>query len=196
MVVLGRSSKIDAEVHHRACRQGNVPVLRRVSGGATIVTGPGCLMYAMVLSRRMRPALHAVDHAHGFVLNTLAAALGSLAPGVRCRGISDLALGERKISGNSIRCKRNHLLYHGTLLYDFPLELVDRCLKMPPRQPDYRHGRSHGAFVSNLPVEVAAIRPALLAAWEANQPLADWPRELVARLVAEKYGRREWNEPC
>ena len=46
---------------------------------------------------------------------------------------SDLVLGDLKFSGNSARCRRRWLLYHGTLLYDFPLALVARCLKMPPR---------------------------------------------------------------
>jgi len=49
-VVLGRSSRLAAEVHGDACRSLGIPVLRRPSGGAAVVTGPGCLMYALVLS--------------------------------------------------------------------------------------------------------------------------------------------------
>ena len=37
MVVLGRSSKIEAEVHLDACRELDVPVLRRTSGGAAVL---------------------------------------------------------------------------------------------------------------------------------------------------------------
>ncbi len=127
-------------------------MLRRPSGGAAIVAGPGCLMYALVLSYRLRPRLRVLSEAHRWVLGTLAGALGAFAPGVECRGTSDLAIGGRKFSGNSARCRRNHLLYHGTLLYDFPLELVERCLAMPPRMPDYREGRRHESFVTNLPL--------------------------------------------
>ena len=47
MVVVGRSSRLDEEVHLDACRAAGVPVLRRPSGGAAIVSGPGCLMYAL-----------------------------------------------------------------------------------------------------------------------------------------------------
>ena len=194
MAVLGRSSKIDDEVHLDACRELGIPVLRRVSGGAAVLTGPGCLMYALVLSCRLRPGLRSVEHAHRFVLGTLAAALGPLAPGVRCRGTSDLAIGEYKFSGNSIRLKRDHLLYHGTLLYDFPLELIARCLKMPPRQPGYRDGRSHREFMTNLPLQPTVIRRALLAAWKAHEPYNNWPEDPTARLAVEKYGRRHWNE--
>ena len=150
LVVVGRSSKVAVEVRLDACRELNIPVLRRKrrrghrrrSGLPDVRRG---------LSLRLRPELRAVDRAHQFVLGRLAAALQPFAPGLQCRGISDLAIGPRKVSGNSVRCKREHLLYHGTLLYDFQLDLIDRCLRMPPREPDYRAGRPHADFVANLP---------------------------------------------
>jgi lipoate-protein ligase A len=194
MAVIGRSSRPDVEVHREACRADAVPILRRPSGGAAILTGPGCLMYALVLSYELRPALRAVDVAHQTVLNTMAAALRPLVPQVRCRGISDLALGELKFSGNSVRCRKRHLLYHGTLLYNFPLAVVERYLRMPPREPNYRGGRDHTAFLANLPIDAATIRDALRAAWQAAEPAADWPRDRTTQLVADRYGCRDWNE--
>ena len=194
MVVVGRSSRIDAEVHRDGCARRGIPILRRSSGGAAIVTGPGCLMYALVLSYQLRPQLRLIDHAHQFVLRTIASALRPLAPEVTCRGTSDLAVGDLKFSGNSVRCKRDHFLYHGTILYDFPLDLIDACLPLPPRQPDYRAGRPHRSFVTNLPLPVALIRSALVTAWDAAQPYTDWPRAATGRLVAEKCNSPKWNE--
>jgi lipoate---protein ligase len=193
-VVLGRSSHLTNEVFLDACRAHGVPVLRRTSGGAAIVTGPGCLMYALVLSYELRPDLRPLEHAHRFVLRTSAAALETLRPGIHCAGTSDLAIGENKISGNSARCRRTHFLYHGTLLYDFPLERIAYFLKHPPRTPDYRKGRNHAGFVTNLNVPAAAIRQTMSCAWNAKEPYADWPRELTARLVTEKYSQAAWNE--
>jgi lipoate---protein ligase len=193
MVVVGRSSQIDVEVRVDACRAAGIPILRRVSGGAAIVAGPGCLMYAMVLSYQRRPDLRLLAHAHRYVLDTLAGALAVAVPGVQSRGTSDLAIGERKFSGNSVRCRRSHFLYHGTLLYDFPLELIEQCLAMPPRMPDYRDRRPHDGFVVNLPLTPAVIRQALVEAWDARQPYRDWPAQRTAQLVADKYGQAQWN---
>ena len=193
LLVVGRSSLVEQEVDEGACRQRNVPVLRRASGGAAIVAAPGCLMYAVVLSLELRPQLRSIDEAHRFVLGQLVEGIRPLAPGVERRGTSDLAIGDRKFSGNSLRVKREHLLYHGTLLYDFPLELIAACLRTPPRQPEYRAGRAHLDFVANLPVDPAALRRAIVAGWAADEPLVDWPRQLTERLVAEKYATREWN---
>jgi len=84
LVVIGRSSRIDAEVRVDVCRASGIPILRRVSGGAAVVAGPGCLMYALVLSYRLRPHLRMLSQAHRHVLNMLASALGSLVSGVQC----------------------------------------------------------------------------------------------------------------
>jgi lipoate-protein ligase A len=193
LVVIGRSSQLEQEANETACRQRGVPILRRTSGGAAIVAGPGCLMYGVVLNLELRPQLRAIDEAHRFVLGKLVEAIRPLAPEVERRGTSDLAIAGRKFSGNSLRVRREHLLYHGSLLYDFPLELIGACLRQPPRQPEYRAGRSHLDFVTNLPVGAEDLRRALIAAWGADEPLVDWPRQLAERLAAEKYSRREWN---
>ncbi len=215
MVVVGRSSKLAQEVKADECRRRGIPVLRRTSGGASIVAGPGCLMYAVVLSLNDRPELRAIDQAHRFVLGRIAAALRPMAPGIRCRGTSDLVLGDRekcppasadgscgggmrettdlKVSGNSVRVKRNWLLYHGTLLYNFPIELIEACLPIPPREPDYRRGRPHGRFVTNLPLSRDDLCQAMIAGWQANGPCENWPREHTADLIAQRYGLASWH---
>jgi lipoate-protein ligase A len=193
-VVLGSSSRCHEEVEVSLCRADGVPILRRPSGGASILTGPGCLMYALVLSYEREPQLQAVDLAHRYLLGRLASAIGRRVPGVHEAGTSDLALTDRKFSGNSMRCKRRCLLYHGTLLYDFSLARIGRYLRAPPRQPEYRRARPHRDFVTNLPLERAALVAAMREAFAANEPAADWPCERVAQLVAARYGREEWNE--
>lgn len=191
-VVLGRSSQAEVEVDLAECRRLQVPVLRRASGGGTVVAGPGSLMYAVVLSLAEYPELRAVDRAHRFVLERIALGLAPLVPGVTLQGISDLALGggtdQKKISGNALRLKRTHLLYHGTLLYDFDLALVERLLATPTRTPTYRRDRSHDEFVTNLPASREQLVAALQDAWQAHEQLSDWPREQTAEIVHEKYG--------
>lgn len=192
-VVIGRSSKVATEVQRERCDQQGIPYLRRCSGGAAIVTGPGCLMYAVVLSYQLRPELRVLDQAHEFVLTQVAAALHSLGLPVERKGTSDLVIGETKFSGNSLRCKRNHLLYHGTLLYDFPLPLIGECLGTPPRQPEYRRGREHDRFVVNLQTTGGALRTALAEQWQATELLEDWPSDLTAQLAEQRYRQDEWN---
>lgn len=197
MVVLGRSSRAEEEVNLAHCKELSIPVLRRVSGGATIVTGPGCLMYAVVLSIQQRPQLAAIDAAHSFVLNRIADALRESGGQVELAGTSDLVLRQGtarlKFSGNSLRVKREWLLYHGTLLYDFDLQFIEQLLRTPPRQPDYRDGRSHVEFIANLPHTRDELEAALPKAWNCGDQRLDYPGEQVDRLVQEKYTRDDWN---
>lgn len=196
LVVLGRSSIPEREIHAERCRCDGVPVLRRASGGAAVLAGPGCLMYAVALDRRTRPELVSMGAAHRAVLGRIAAALNRRVPGVRCEGTSDLVLdqpgGARKFSGNSIRARREALLYHGTILYDFPIVRIERYLTLPPRRPAYRADRPHTEFLANLPLARDAIVAAMAEAWDARSTAADWPGERTAALVAERYGREAW----
>jgi len=192
-VVVGRSSRVAEEVHLEAARAAGISVLRRASGGASIVAGPGCLMYSVVLKYEGREHLRLLDEVHRHVLGKVLSSLAPLTPGAEHAGTSDLALAGRKFSGNSLRCKRDNLLYHGTLLYDFDLTLIGRFLKMPPRQPSYRGDRQHSDFVSNLGLSSAALRQALAAAFNAQQPLSFWPLVRTRQLTDSRYSQDPWN---
>lgn len=201
VVVLGRSSRLAEEIDVAACAQRGIPILRRASGGAAIVAGPGCLMYAVVLSYDRRPEACGIHPSHGYVLDRIVAALGTHANKTVARaGTSDLVcLGNdegaaaRKFSGNSLRVKRTHFLYHGTLLYDFDLPLIAAYLRTPPRQPEYRNARPHEKFVANLPLRRETLESIVSSAWPSEGELVDWPRKRVAELVRERYRRDDWN---
>jgi lipoate-protein ligase A len=202
-VVVGRSSRVDQEVNRAACREESIPILRRSSGGAAIVAGPGCLMYAVILSYALRPELKDIRRAHRFVLGRLGEALQTSLRGAASvvhAGTSDLVLVKaehsetaRKFSGNSLRAKRSHLLYHGTLLYDFELRLIEDYLQLPPRQPEYRDRRTHADFVINLPLTRSALIEAVERAWPSESQALDWPAARVAKLVAQRFSRESWN---
>lgn len=203
MVVVGRSSRVHQEVDEATCRERDIPVLRRASGGASIIAAPGCLMYAVILSYARRPELKDIRRAHAFVLGRIAESLRAIAPelgNITQAGTSDLVLTDRelsasprKFSGNSMRAKRTHFLYHGTLLYDFELALIEICLRSPPRQPEYRQCRSHTEFVRNLPLPRSTVIDALVRAWPTDGVLENWPAARVASLVDGRFGRDDWN---
>jgi len=168
-VVMGRGSKA-TEVNQAACDADRVPILRRCSGGASIVAGPGCLMYSLLLSLENRPALRSINAGHAWVMERVAQAVATVVPAVSLQGTCDLTLRDRKFSGNAVRYKRDWLLYHGTLLYQFPLTAVSRYLEMPPRQPVYRDARKHDDFLVNLDCDPIRLRQALQSVWQAEQP--------------------------
>lgn len=193
VVVLGRGSKIRAEVDTEFCQRESIPVLRRCSGGASIVAGPDCLMYSVVLDLVARPELRSVDEAHRFVIGHLAAAIQTQRAEIQWQGICDLTLDSKKFSGNSLRIARNHLLYHGTVLQRVDRELVQRCLLTAPRQPDYREGRDHDEFVTSITIDPVQFCDALADRYGAGDIMQDWPVAEMESLYESKYAKSEWH---
>ena len=191
-VVIGRGSSLEKEVDRRRCSEDAVPVLRRSSGGAAIVAGPGCLFYAVVLSLKQSPELRSIDRAHAYVLSTLINGLRDMVPDIARKGTSDLAVKGKKVSGNSLRCRKDYLLYHGTLLYDMPLTPITEYLRFPPRQPEYRENRSHADFVTNLNLPREKVVEGLLSAWGYPKRLTEWSHADLDHLVREKYASDNW----
>lgn len=191
-VVLGAGGKLADDVAEAACQADGVPIARRSSGGGTVLLGPGCLLFSLILRFDRAPALSDLHASYRFILGRIATALAPFAGPVELQGISDLAIAGRKFSGNSQQRKRTHLLHHGTLLHQFDFAAVQRYLKHPPRQPAYRAGRGHVEFLANLPTGAEALTAALRSAWQADNEMATWPADVVKGLCEEKYTRGEW----
>src|SRR5438552_2259854 len=97
VVVLGAGCRLVEDVNVDACQRDEVPILRRSSGGGTVLWGPGCLLYSLILRYERAPVLNDIGASYHYILGRLIAALE--VPGVRQEGISDLALDGHKFSG-------------------------------------------------------------------------------------------------
>ena len=155
VIVAGRHRALADDVVLEACRADGMPIVRRPSGGGTVVLGPGCLNYAVALSLVSRPDLIDVGHSFAVILDVLIAAVG--VKELERTG-TDVALGDRKVSGNAHRRGRRALLHHGTMLYAFDPALAERYLEEPARQPPYRRGRSHREFLTDVSMPVERLR--------------------------------------
>lgn len=167
-VVLGLSNRLSREVDATACERAGVPILRRVSGGGTVVQGPGCLSYALTLRIPDSGPLATITGTNLFVMETHRAALAELFQRpVSVQGHTDLETGGRKFSGNAQRRGRCALLFHGTILYAADLGLIDRLLRHPSREPDWRGRRTHDQFIGNVVAGREQLIAALRGAWRA-----------------------------
>ena len=196
-VVVGYANKVATEVNVAACEARKVPILRRCSGGGTVVQGPGCLNYSLVLPITKDGPLHSIAVANQFIMRRNRAAVESALPtphsAIAIRGHTDLAIGGRKFSGNSQRRRKHFLLFHGTFLLKFDLALISDLLRMPSKEPDYRESRKHAAFLTNINVSAEQVKAALQKAWDAKSLLSNPPLKKIKVLAREKYATNEWN---
>jgi lipoate-protein ligase A len=195
-VVLGYTGKTWDEVNIEACCRKRIAILRRTSGGGTVLQGAGCLNYSLVLKIE-GSSVAGITQTNRFVMERNARALSLvLDEEVTRQGYTDLTLGDRKFSGNAQRRRQKYLLFHGTFLLDFDLALLPQVLKPPRQQPQYRAGRDHLDFLVNLQAPAADIKAALSQAWDAREVLTAPSVALQARmekLIGEKYARDGWN---
>jgi lipoate-protein ligase A len=197
-VVVGYANKVVTEVNVAACKARGIAILRRCSGGGTVVQGFGCLNYTLVLRITADGPLHNIGVANQFIMRQNRAAIATLNSqpstfNVAIRGHTDLAISDRKFSGNSQRRRKHFLLFHGTFLLKFDLALVSELLPMPSKQPDYREHRTHTEFLTNLNTPASDVKAALRQAWKAEELLKNPPLEKIAALARDKYATREWN---
>jgi lipoate-protein ligase A len=196
-VVVGYANKVATEVNVAACEARKIPILRRCSGGGTVVQGPGCLNYALILPITQDGPLHSIAVANQYIMRrnraAIESAIGNRQSAIAIRGHTDLAVGERKFSGNSQRRRKHFLLFHGTYLLRFDLALIGDLLRMPSKEPNYRESRRHADFLTNIKVSAEQVKAALQKAWDAGAPLTNPPLEKIKTLARERYLANEWN---
>ena len=192
-VVLGRTNTAEREIRLDRCRSLGIPVFRRSSGGGTVVQGPGCLNFSLVLNNSADGRLANAATTNDYVLGLNAGVISTLTgENVRVSGSSDLTIGGRKISGNAQRRRLRSLLFHGSILLDFDIALIEELLPLPSRQPAYRDGRANTEFLRNLLISTEGLKRALRDSWGASLPATDLPLDEMERLVKEKYLNPSW----
>jgi lipoate-protein ligase A len=193
-VVLGYANHAAREVNLPSCQAHNVPVFRRCSGGGTVLQGPGCLNYSLILRIPETGPLSTITGANNHIMQCNQTALAPLVKAdIHIQGHTDLSIHNQKFSGNAQRRRRKFLLFHGTFLLDFDLLQIEKFLLMPSKQPTYRKNRPHHEFLTNLNLSPDAVKHALQTQWHATEPMRDLPLEKIEELARTKYLTDEWN---
>ena len=172
--VLGASGRPEQDLLLECLESDSVPWMRRRGGGGTVVLCPGQVVLAVVTEVsspfRNREYAAAINAWIVEALTDLGVA------GVHPEGISDLAIGQKKIVGTSIYRTRLTLFYQASLLVSNDIAIFTRYLAMPVKVPEYRRGRSHEDFCTTLaraghPLAVQVVIDALERVVSGRLPL-------------------------
>jgi lipoate-protein ligase A len=195
-VVVGYANKVAVEANTEECERDGIAIYRRCSGGGTVLQGRGCLNYSLILRITSDGPMQNITTANRFIMERNGAAVAEACGHknkIEVCGHTDLAFDGRKFSGNAQRRRKHYLLFHGTFLLNFDLSLVEKYLRMPSKQPDYREGRKHEEFITNIGLTEESVKEAMRKTWKVNSSTGEVPRHRVTQLVVEKYSRAEWN---
>lgn len=147
-LILGKSNTAEQALFMEKVLEDKLKVFKRPSGGQTVILSPKTLVIAV----KLQIGEDINVHKYFPLINTqIIKALASL--GVQhlsLKGISDIAIKDKKILGSSMYKKKDVLFYHAVLNLAEEVSMMEKYLKHPTKEPDYRKGRSHKDFVSSL----------------------------------------------
>lgn len=164
-IVLGQSNQPETAVLTELAGQDGIPIYKRRTGGQTVILTPRTLVISV---RLISEKLENPQVYFKLVNKAIIEALNNLGiENLVEKGISDIAIGEKKILGSSIYRKRSLVFYHAVLNIAETPEFIGRYLKHPAREPDYRIGRKHEEFVTSIhlsgyPLATETVREALI----------------------------------
>lgn len=145
-IVLGISGKIQQLVDQEKAAQYNIPLIRRFSGGGTVIVDESTLFITFICQKEL----------HNFPLfpEPILKWTEELYKEVFCHPLfslreNDYVLGEKKCGGNAQYLKKERFLHHTSFLWDYQEERMDLLLH-PPKTPRYRAGRNHAEFLTRL----------------------------------------------
>jgi lipoate---protein ligase len=147
-IVLGASNQPEDSLHIENVKNDKITVLKRPSGGQTVVLTPNNLIISAVFfDQKTSQPLEVFHKINNLVISGLEE-LGI--KNLHLKGISDIAINNKKIAGSAIYRNRNGLLYHAVLNLGETSATFEKYLKHPSKEPDYRKGRPHSEFITSL----------------------------------------------
>jgi lipoate-protein ligase A len=142
-IVMGISSQAEALVHLDKL-PSHIPILRRFSGGGTVIVDENTLFITFICNKADHPFPAYPEP----ILRWAASRLSPHIPNLALRE-NDFVIGSKKCGGNALYIKKDRWLIHTSLLWDFhPSHMA--LLKHPPKAPVYREGRAHEEFLCKL----------------------------------------------
>jgi lipoate-protein ligase A len=126
-VSVGHFQSLAESVDLDRCREAGVDIVRRKSGGGSIFTDPGQLIYGLVVSESELP--RGATPSFAIVCSAIARAISSLGVEARHRPVTDIEVDGRKVSGSAQLRRKGVVLQHGSVILDADLELMDSVLR-------------------------------------------------------------------
>jgi lipoate-protein ligase A len=147
-LVLGQSNDAEKSLYSQLVDEDGIKVFKRPSGGEAVILTPNTLVISTTVSytNLINPQAYFRE-----INNLICHKLESAGiRNVEYKGISDLAIGNKKILGSSIYRPTGKIFYQAVLNISEHADVIARYIRHPAKEPDYRKGRDHTDFVTSL----------------------------------------------
>lgn len=145
-VIVGRNQNTIEEIDQKYCREHQVTVTRRLSGGGAMYQDLGNLCFSFIVD--------AGSHQFGDFKTMVAPIVNALhemgVTGAEVTGRNDIVVDGKKFSGNAMYTRGGKTFSHGTLMLDVDTEQVAKALHVPQDKIESKGIKSVRSRVTNL----------------------------------------------
>jgi lipoate-protein ligase A len=145
-IVMGISGKPSELIALEKLQENPLPVVRRYSGGGTVVVDDDTLFVSFICRADLHPFAPYPEPIMRWSAELYKQVLKL--PTFTLRE-NDYVLGEKKCGGNAQYLRKNRWVHHTTFLWDYQKERMDLLLH-PKKTPTYRNNRPHEEFITPL----------------------------------------------
>jgi len=213
-VVIGRFQCVHKEVNLEFCRDNNISIARRFTGGGAVFHDLGNLNFALRLYQSHDYVPRGLKELYETFIGAITDSLTSINIPARFDPVgSCIRIGKKKISGTAGWIKQGISFIHGTLLVDADLKMLEKSLSPPEGQPVFLRDKtrircmdSKRDIVTNIASEVEdcptrdEIRSAIvetLSEFAGNSidegTLTDAEVDTSQALYHSHYKHESWN---
>jgi len=203
-VILGCNQAIRNEVDMDFCKENEISIVRRMSGGGTVFHDLGNLNFCFISNKTEGKSSLNDDF-----LKPIVEVLTNLGIPVQIGKRKDLWLqSEYKITGTASHVAKNRELHHGTLLYNTNLEMLEKALSSNQKDESVKAIASVRSRVKNLRTWYEEEGQFILEAAEffdflirklqlfyelqSVNDLSENETSQIEKLAAIKYSSAEW----
>jgi lipoate---protein ligase len=196
-LVLGSNQAVANELDLAAVERRGFTIVRRLSGGGTMLAEPGhTITWSIAMPAAPVARMSFVEsfaHLDRWAVETLR----SLGVDARYRPINDIVSPRGKIAGAAQARRRGALLHHVTMAYSLDPALLVELIRIGRPAVSERGVRSAPKNVSPLDTllglsRLEVVESLAAAAGAAPGRLEAAELEAAAALATEKYARRDW----
>ncbi|WP_311406670.1 lipoate--protein ligase [Liquorilactobacillus uvarum] len=145
-VIIGRNQNTLEEIDQQYCKDKNIVVTRRLSGGGAMYDDLGNLSFSFIVN--------ADKQRFGdfkTMVAPIVAALHKLGvSGAEVTGRNDIVVDGKKFSGNAMYTRSGRTFSHGTLMLDVDMDEVGKALSVPKDKIQSKGIKSVRSRVTNL----------------------------------------------
>jgi lipoate---protein ligase len=199
VVVIGRFQNIWEETNFHFANEHNIQIIRRITGGGAVYQDAGNLCFSFILQNIPLEKFNKSTH-----IQPIVDALAQLGLQADVSKRNDLSTGGKKFSGNAMAYRQNRLLFHGTLLFDADLDILEKSLRKPDFQIESKAVKSVRSKVTNIrhllseAMDIDQFKQTLTQLLFHGEPVTYYQPTLedqisIRKIVETKYLTWDWN---